>query len=519
MNLNFNSWHPLPRYGLAAALYQYERAHGPDVPKLDAPGLIEVAKEAMLASRFGFLLRAQPGSGPSPTKIVYQEFNDVDILEPGKKSGQNSVNGYFLAPHVLTSNNSVMLLKEMVSLAKALDGSLDKSYQLKRSFSPLTSKINAGRGSMSDPKDEVLQAAFTAVAAATRFKAAALDYDAFTNIGLIPDLPLIADGGEHYPLVDYVRLLAAIQDNLGDANVGNYDPEKSKYLGRPRLYRGNFQYALNNVNFGSLQLVAALSRLLEVGTYTEPEAVRTVLRSLADQPIYIFGYDVQRQEQFGTHLVDLTADGVLYTMLENIWKVSFYDVKDEEKFKNRKWIHFKRNLDRWLRRFDAASFQGFLAQRAQYPPSFLHPFKAYFMHDQTLSPDVVNAAIALGQSINRAAYFIAKDKANKDRVTQRDINEYKTRVLASIESNIRSATEHTQLLSQLTTTLGRMTNHDVDAAAAPFMRAVALGEVDLDRAKHLLTAFMRLNSYGKRAESSADNTEDDIDVEAALSGE
>ena len=85
---------------------------------------------------------------------------------------------------------------------------------------------------MSDPKDELFVAAFTAVGAATKNKAAALDYDSFTNLGLIPDIPFYLPNGERYPLLDYISMLSLIQTDLGDAYLGKYDPEKKKYIGR-----------------------------------------------------------------------------------------------------------------------------------------------------------------------------------------------------------------------------------------------------------------------------------------------
>ena len=248
MTDTFNNWHPLPRYGLAVAIQSWRARtdNRKGLPDFDDAALAEIATETLTDVQFGYLLHAQP-EGEKADVVVYRRFNDIARLDPGSKSKQNAANGYFLAPHILTSKNSGMMVKEFKALQKALRGNLDKSFQLKRSFSPQTSKINAGTKSMSDPKDALLVAAFTAIGAATQHKAAALDFDSFTNIALVPDIPFFHGKEDHYPLLDYLYMLDLIQDNLGDAYVGPYDPIKKKYGRRPPIYNGNFKHALNNV--------------------------------------------------------------------------------------------------------------------------------------------------------------------------------------------------------------------------------------------------------------------------------
>ena len=512
MTINFNQWHPMPRYGLAAAVYAYERSNNGTFPSLAIEDLPALAKLAMDKSKRGYLLQAVPKGGTETDKAVYNDFNEVEKLKPGKASRQDSAHGFFLAPHVLTSNDSAKLLGEFAGLQKTMTKDPTKNYQLKRSFSPMTSKTNAGRGSMSDPKDDVLEAAFTAVASATPHKAAALDFDNFTNIGLIPDIPFVDETDNTFPLLEYIRLLGYIQNDLGEARVGKYDPDKAKYIGRPSLYRGNFQYALSNVNFGSLQLLAALSRVMEEGRIIAPDRVKAVVQYLENRPIHIVGYDSASQEQFGTHLTDLTENGRLYRMLADVWKVEFYDVDNKDKYGSPQWKHLKRNLNRWLRRFDSASFRGFLSIRAVYPTTFLYPLKTYFMRQQ-ISEEIVDSALALGKSINRAAYRSAVDKTDADKVTGRSVYEYKARVLASLESNIRSAREPEQLLAQVSTLVARMTNSDLSKDSEKFMRALLLEEIELKQGQDLLVAFMRLNqSKPKAEEQSADAATEEEEV-------
>ena len=504
MQDRFNNWHPLPRYGLAAAIMDWRRRTGDKngIPKLEDVELAELGRQSLTQVQYGFLLEAR-AEGVTADMVTYHLFNNINRLAPGSKSGQNAANGFFLAPHVLTSNNSGMMIMEFKALQRALRGQLDKGYQLKRSFSPQTSKINAGTKSMSDPKDELMVAAFTAIGAATQRKAAALDYNSFTNIGLVPDIRFYLSEEARYPLLDYLTMLDRIQDNLGDAYEGKYDPDKKKYLGRPRIYRGNFRNALNNVNFGILQLLAAFSGLIERNETGSPDEVKALVEDLANRPIMIVGYDYNGQQQFGSHLTELTARGLLYRALNEVWKTELVGVESGKKFNSPHWDHLKRNLDRWLRRFDTTAFRGFLSVRANYPCTFQPLIRKYFLM-QDISEEIVDSALAMGKSLNQAAYRAARDKFDTDKGrTQRDVYEYKARVLSSLEGNIRSAKGGPQLLSQVSTLIGRMTSYDLSSESAMFMRAVTTGQVDYKVAQDLLIAFMRLNQAKPKADGES----------------
>ena len=41
----------------------------------------------------------------------------------------------------------------------------------------------------------------------------------------------------------------------------------------------------------------------------------------------IVGYDYNGQQQFGSHLTELTANGMLYRALEDVWKVELVGVE------------------------------------------------------------------------------------------------------------------------------------------------------------------------------------------------
>ena len=447
--------------------------------------------------------------GKVADRVRYSPFTNIEKLNPGKSNQQSAAYGFFLAPHALTDNKPAGIVKEIRAISKKLNKEPDGNFELKRSFCPHIAKINRGDLSARNSKVDILIAAFTAIGTATKSKAAAWDYSqdpkSRKNIGLIPDIPFYLSDKDRYPLLDYLIMLDRIQDNLDDAYIGKYNPEKSKYEGRPPIYRGNFRHALNNVNFGILQLLAAFSGLIERNVTGSPEEVRALVADLANRPIMIIGYDFNGQQQFNTHLIELTANGLLYRALNEVWKIDLVGVEDKKsKDGSRRLINLKRNLDRWLRRFDAPTFRGFLSVRAHYPTIFQPLIHKYFIM-QKISEEIVDSAMAMGKSLNYAAYKAAEDKfANDEGVTERSVREYKARVLSSLEGNIRSAKGGNQLLSQVSTIIGRMTSSDLSPDSVSFMRAVTTGEVDFKDAQDLLIAFMRLDQKRKTVDDGDD---------------
>lgn len=512
-----NNLHPLPRYGLAAAVYAVSEGKRELFPPLKQDGdFANLAYDALEQGRFNFLLAPRP-DGVDVSKINYSMVEvDDKKLAPGSANNRNSANGYFLAPHVLTGNNSGPLVKELYSLRKLVgEGKLDKLYGLKRSFSPLTSKINAGKKSMGDPPDDILSAAFTAIAVTTKYKAAALDYDNFTNAGLIPDLDFYDSGTDTYPLVNHIKVLARLLvPDSSDKLKSSYD-EKTKKYSRPNIYHGNYGYAPRSIHIGSISLLAAFSgwvnktkTSVQAETITQQE-VDKILQSIAGRPIYTFGYDANRQETVGHHLIELASDQVLYDATHQMAYIRFYDSPDKLDFSGTKWKMFVRYFDSFLRFFTVTALRNLLSLRTTYPDSFLPIFKKYFtMPQRGIKPEIVDAAIALGRSLNNAAYRSAQKKEEGDKVTSRDVREYKARVLASLESNIRSARTPEGLLAQISTLTSRMTNFDLDHAAEPLMRAMLVaGEdhLELPEAKDLIIAFMRLSHFKPKEETDTIN--------------
>ncbi|MEM6265087.1 MAG: hypothetical protein AAGI38_21440, partial [Bacteroidota bacterium] len=207
---DINNWHPYPRYGVAAAIRSMQRN------SIDLENQEEVQEFLFRAleeglEKFMIFPLEQADGREMQINYGYLEGKKVD---PGKKSGQISGNGFYTAGHVVTANNSAGIVKEVKAFQQLIQSGkfeFDKPYELKRSFAPLVAKRNKGKLSMSNPRVGSLIAAFTAITTITPYKPAtytqfkAGDRDA-VNVGLIPDIPFYDDATQSYPLLEFIRL-------------------------------------------------------------------------------------------------------------------------------------------------------------------------------------------------------------------------------------------------------------------------------------------------------------------------
>lgn len=489
----FNNWHPIPRYGLAASLAYL----GEKLPtSLSSAPLGAIALEVLSLALNDFILAPQPGAIPG---TIFYKPMPAEQLNPGKKSGQVSANGYFIAPHALTSNNAADLLKEAYNIMDALKKGEAQNYELKRSFAPLVAKLNAGKASMSNPKVELIQAAYTAIAILIKTKPAAFvkDFnDNFGNAGIIPDLPFSLPDSGHFPLYDFVKLFREIQSHGIGEDSHTVKTTQGKFP-RPSVFNGNYPNAPRAFNLGSVSLLAAIGKWASENQILYEDTSR-VLHWLQNRPIYIVSYIGTQQEQFGHHLVDLAMTGELHLITQKAMRVSIIGLEDGKKMGTPKWKLFMRSFDHFLRFFNQSHFQNFLAHRATYPVEFLTLLKTYFMQTGKYPEEIINAALAYGRSLNRAAYITAKqeaaDDAQKGRAG-RSLTEYKHRVLLQLESIIQSAKNGGEMAARLNAQVGRLTMQDIHSDSVPFITAMINESISVEEAKNLTTAFMRLSYY------------------------
>lgn len=501
--MDYNALHPYPRYGAAVALHRAGKTPAEvETPEALAPLVADAIEEAL--AQFSVYTLDDPKTEGTMTLT----FRWVEDPDPGSASGQVAARGYYLAPHVVTSDGSAAgLLKDARALAAELrDGDgLDRPTPLKRSFAPLVAKVNAGSATPSDPKTTRLKAALTALATVTPDKAAAWSLG---NAALVPDLPLTDPDGGH-PLLDYVRLFALLRALYYDTPSAMTTPvSKAGGYKRPRLHEGNFPEAPSNSALGSVGVVASVGWWARHGrTQGVDDPVgwaRRVLDHLAERPLLVVAYDGSRQERFGHHLVGLALDHDLRATLAALRRVL---PTGADGWSDPKVELFRLMADRFLRLFSHPTLRDFLAQRADYPAELAPVFESYFTQRAmpALSPDLVASARAYGAALNFAAYRAASADAQSDQSRRgeggRSVQEYKQRALVEFESAVQSAKSGPELLAKVGSRAGRLGGVEMPVEAGPFMEAVASGDVELDRARDLVTAFMRLSTYDRSAGS------------------
>lgn len=505
--MDYNALHPYPRYGAAVALNK--AGSDPaliDTPEKLAPLVAEAIEQAL--TQFSVHTLDDPKAEGTSTLT----FDWVKDPEPGSKTGQVASKGYYLAPHVITSDGSAAgLLKEARALAAEMRAgdALNKPTALKRSFAPLVAKVNSGTASVSDPRTTRLNAALTALATVTPDKAAAWSMG---TAALIPDLPLVDANDPHrFPLLDYVDFFSRMRSRYYDtAAAMQTPPSKEGGYKRPRLHEGNFPEAPSNSAISSLSVVASVgwwARHGQTHAVDDPEGwARRVLDLLAESPILVVSYDGSQQEGFGHHLVGLALDGDLRAVTASLRRVmptaadSWNDPKVEL---------FRMMADRFLRLFTRPALRDFLATRATYPAELGPVFESYFTTYamKPLSLNLVASARAYGAALNRAAWAAATSDARSDEkrrgTSSRSDDEYKQRALVEFESAVQSAKSGPELLAKVGSRAGRLAGYEMPPEAAGFMEAVAAETIPLDQARDLVTAFMRLGTWAPKGVQAA----------------
>ncbi|MEM7574053.1 MAG: hypothetical protein AAF433_14190 [Bacteroidota bacterium] len=513
--------HPYVRYGIATALVDWNQNTEAYFNPSSEQDWKDLAVKALTRAKTGLLLKGQPDSSISDQAI----FRDIagQNLNPGKKNKQSAEFGVYVAPHVLTSQNAAGIATEIKGLIKALQRDKEtRSYELKRSFSPLIAKINAGRGSMSNPKEDLLVAAFTAICTATKRKAAALDYQNGDNLGLIPDLPLCDEKSQLTgPLYNYLLLLERLQNNRtkSDLKSGKYDPDKEKYS-RPKIFQGNFAGAIKNVNLGSIALVAALGKWVQENRALQPEDAvigEKVIALLSRRPFYLVSYAGTSQQAFSHHLVPATIQGHLHAALRDILKIEILGLTAAQKYSSPKWELLRMYLDRFLQFFRPSDLSNFLSIRATYPSSYYLIFKTYLMEVEQFKPEFIESAMAFGKAINSAAYAGAQaevqdDKKKKLKAEQtRNVYEHKARILNQLESYIRGAESKLALLSSISTVIGRISGYDIPTEARLFeTEFLTNNSISLQQGQQLLIIAMRLDQRAPKKTIAASETSEFI---------
>mgnify|MGYP000072880547 CR=1 FL=1 len=485
--------HPYPRYGLASVLYHADiRTVSPDT----IPGKEELAE---LAGKFisDALHKYRLHTKDKPlddadTKLRFRYLKAEEL-----STGQKAENLYYLAPHIATGDRSANnLVKEAKKMIKKLkDGKkLNKTVQLKRSFSPFTTKINAGTRTPSDPKVDLIHAAFTMSATLTYYKPTAWINKSSANQVIIPDLPL----NDLLLFIDLFDKMSSMEtDNLyvRELKAGN-----KNY--RPPLFNGNYPNAPNTPVFGPVGLAGAM------GVWAKKADVHDlmdkVLDKLVKNPIYLVSYEASlfKQTHLGHHVARLAKEQNLPQAINGLYYADFYNPEHNRR-DNPTRLLFLDMASRFLQLYSKSAFKDFLAFRLQYPHSFSPILEDYFMNEENISKEIIESARVYGSYLNLVAYLIGKDEADNKQTGKNEF-EAKARVLAQFESTAMSCKTSTELFSRLNVQAGRMSNRDVPEGASVFMEATNTGKISIDTAKQLILAYMRLR--GEKPAKSRDES-------------
>ena len=123
--------------------------------------------------------------------------------------------------------------------------------------------------------------------------------------------------------------------------------------------------------------------------------------------------------------------------------------------------------------------------------------------------EIVVSARELGRWLNYVAY-VAATQSERDNPTPDQIKKAKAKFLVELESSAFSARdgEGDALISRVVTRAGRLSNSDAPSEAKAFMEATMTGEITVEQAQHLVTAFSRLrNKFEKVEESIKEETQ------------
>jgi hypothetical protein len=304
--------HPFPRYGLAAVLYHS------DIRSVTAEAIPEKVELANLAANYisdalhEYRLHTEDKPlEEADTKLRFR-YLDANELATKKSACQDSANLYYLAPHIATGDTSANRLigeaKKMIKMLSKGKG-LDKTVQLKRSFSPFTTKINEGSKTLSNPKATLLQAGFTMAATLTHYKPAAqLD---FKNQVIIPDLSL-----------NDLLLFIDLFDRMSSSETGNLKVRELKAGNknyRPPLFNGNYPNAPNTPVFGPVGLAGAMGVWAKKADVLDK--MNEVLDKLVKNPVYLVSYEASlfKQIHLGHHVARLAKEQNLLKAINGLY--------------------------------------------------------------------------------------------------------------------------------------------------------------------------------------------------------
>ena len=309
---------------------------------------------------------------------------------------------------------------------------------------------------------------------------------AISNSCLIPDLEL-------KDMVDFIRIFKRLLFvATKDLFVGNVKKEitrnNEKYIPRrPSIERGNFPNAPHSKVLGSLALLGAIGELGKEEEYSE--IVSNVLDKLKSRPFYIIEYGDAKSFTFSQFVIELAKSAKLSSVVDSIYYSSLYN-QDSRGWDNTEYQKLDLFVSRFLLLFNRPAFKDFLSFRAEYPQPIELLITTYFNKIENMDKKIIDSVKCLGGWLNRVAYKAAID----DKESKIETKQKKSKILVELESSIFAAKTPDALIAQTITRAGRLSDSDAPAEASLFMEETLCGNIDLNVAKNMLIAFLRIRT-------------------------
>lgn len=416
----------------------------------------------------------------------YDKKSNVKFHYIGEK---NKADNYkFLASHIISSekqastlfNSAEDFIKNTTDLIKSCGGLKMSSMPIVGEFCSFSEK-NVGRGK---PTCSVYEQGLALVTTLTTTKPCLQDRISFSNVCIIPDIPL-------EEMIDFIKLFKRmrIQQLDSDLMIGNVVENKGKYEPkRPKIFQGNFPNPPRSSAMGSIALLGAIGEMAKESEFSA--LAQRVLDSLKDATFYMIQYGNASTYTYNHYVVELAKKSKLKSIVDSIYYSELYNEKRTSK--STEYQKFDLTTSRFLLLFNPSFFSSFLSFRSEYPTQIELLLITYFTKMAKIDPNVVSSAKSLGRWLNQTAYFAAKNEVGNNNWDE--IRKAKAKVLVELESSIFSAKSGDALIAQAVTRAGRLSNLDAPESATLFMEKTASGELELENAKNLLIAFSRIKN-------------------------
>ena len=502
--------HPFSKYGLAYIMYKENILA---IENIDKDMLIKHLKIGL--SHFRLFTK----NNPETDDVLHFEYMPMQYIINNKQKGDPS-KGIYLCPNIITKDikasntwtaiNGLIMLIENTNIEAELR---EKKATLTMGIAPIAGEINNGKKTKSNAKGSILEVACCAITNTTPNKPCLafkdIDSKGKTNYiptTIIPDLDIDK-------MKDFIELFERISstqltENILSKRVYREGPSVKKQkkikveakYSRPKIYDGNFPNAPISSVMGCIGLLGSIGKWAEEAK--ETKWAERVLDSLKEIPLYLIKYGNATSVTFSHFIIDLAKENKLSQIVNSLYYSEIIAdgkrPKNPQAEVNTKYPIYDLFSSRFLQLFDNSSFKDFLSIRTEYKSELSELFTLYFEKIMSIRPEIISSAKELGFWLNYVAYKVAKKDSEGKSID--DFKKVKAKVLIELESSAFSSKTATSLLSQTLTRAGRLSGLDAPASADEFMQATANGEISLEDAKNLITAFSRVRNKWEKNE-------------------